>query len=110
LSKYKAAKSVINGITFDSRAEARRYSQLLFKNAHGEIQNLELQPVFVLAPSVKLARSTRAKPALRYRADFRYTENGQVFVEDVKGMLTPEFKIKEHLMKSLFDIDLRIVK
>jgi hypothetical protein len=108
LSKYKAVKSVVNGVTFDSRAEARRYHQLLELQGLGEIQDLELQPVFILAPSVKFVGSARAKPALRYFADFKYTQMGEVFVEDVKSEMTkklPAYKIKKHLMLSVHGIN-----
>jgi hypothetical protein len=73
----------------------------------GLISDLELQPVFVLAPSVKYHDSIKKKPALRYIADFRYKDrNGNVIVEDVKGVQTETFKIKRHLLKHIFGIDI----
>ena len=59
--------------------------------------------------ALALARS-RTKPAIRYVADFVYVEKGAEVIEDVKGVLTPEFKIKRHLMKALLGMDVRIVK
>ena len=109
-TKYKAIKVTIDGIEFDSKAEGRRYSELTTLRKCGKITELELQPTFVLAPSVKFAGSNRAKPALRYKADFQYVEKGIRVVEDVKGMLTKEFKIKQHLMLSVHGIDVRLTK
>lgn len=109
-SKYKAIKSTVEGIEFDSKAEGRRYSELLMLQRARKISELELQPTFVLALPVKFAGSKRAKPALRYRADFQYIESGLRVVEDVKGVLTPAFKIKQHLMLSVHGIDVRLTK
>ena len=46
-----------------------------------------------------------------YVADFRYLleeENGlsKLVVEDAKGMLTPEFKLKQKMMKAIHNIDI----
>ena len=108
--KYGNKKTEANGITFDSKAEANRWAYLSMLVKAGEISGLELQPVYVLAPSVKFEYATRAKPELRYRADFAYVENGAKVVEDVKGVETEAFRIKRHLMKSVHGIDVRVIK
>lgn len=108
--KYKSVRTTVDGITFDSKSEARRYSQLRLLEREGQIIDLELQPSFILAPSVRFSDSKRTKPALKYVADFEYIENGIKIIEDVKGMQTPVFKIKRHLMKVIHNIDLRITK
>ncbi|RQQ98974.1 DUF1064 domain-containing protein [Burkholderia stagnalis] len=64
--------------------------------AAGEISDLERQVVFVLAESVVI--DGRKKPALRYIADFVYERDGNTVIEDVKGMVTREYRIKRHLM------------
>ena len=75
----------------------------------GLISELELQPVFVLAPSVKYDDSSKKKPALRYVADFMYKNaEGKIVVEDVKGFQTDVFKIKRHLLKHVHGIDIRL--
>lgn len=110
MTKYKAVRTVLNGITFDSKKEAARWADLLLLEKGGIIENLERQRTFELAPSVKFDRAKRATPALRYTADFTYLEwiGGKKvrIVEDAKGVLTPAFKIKRHLMKSTFGIDI----
>lgn len=112
MNKYGAKKTTIGGITFDSIAEARRYSQLLVLARSGVICNLSMQVAFVLCPSVKFKGTARAKPALRYVADFVYTDcaTGQQVVEDVKGVLTDVFAIKRHLMLAVHGIDILITK
>lgn len=108
--KYKSVRTTIGSITFDSKSEARRYSELRLLEREGQISELQLQPSFILAPSVRFHDAKRTKPALKYIADFEYLEKGVKIIEDVKGMQTPAFKIKRHLMKVLHDIDIRITK
>lgn len=111
-NKFGAQKTVVDGISFDSRAEARRYSQLLILQRVGDIAGLTRQVAYVLAPSVKFEGATRAKPALRYIADFVYSEtaSGKIICEDVKGVITPVFALKRHLMLSQLGINIRITK
>lgn len=108
--KYGAKKVSVDGVTFDSTRESRRWSELQALQVAGHISDLERQVVFELAPSVKFAGSKRAKPALRYVADFRYVDKaGALVTEDVKGVLTREFQIKRHLMLSVHGVDVRVV-
>ena len=108
--KYGNRKTEVAGIMFDSKAEANRWCDLMLLVKAGQISCLELQPVYVLAPSVKFTFASRSKPELRYRADFTYLRNGVQIVEDVKGVETEVFKIKRHLMKSVHGIDVRVIK
>ena len=112
MSKYGAKKTTIDGITFDSRAEARRHCQLLILERSNAITGLSRQVSFDLCPSVKFKGAARAKPALRYVADFVYTDcaTGKQVVEDVKGVLTDVFTIKRHLMLAVHGIDILITK
>ena len=108
--KYKSVRTTVGGITFDSKSEARRYSELRLLEREGQISDLELQPSFILAPSVRFHDAKRLKPALKYIADFEYMEKGVKIIEDVKGMQTPAFKIKRHLLKTIHNIDVRLTK
>lgn len=108
-NKYGARKVVLAGITFDSVREASRWNDLCGYEQSGLITNLERQVKYVLAPGVKFTGEKKAKPALRYFADFRYVdENGRIVVEDAKGRQTEAFRIKRHLMKSVHGIDVRL--
>jgi hypothetical protein len=94
--KYNAVKTMVDGHTFDSKAEAARYSELRLMERVGVISNLELQPSFELQPPFRDAQK-RLHRAIVYVADFAYDEDGRRIVEDVKGgtaTQTPEFRIK----------------
>ncbi|VVE55641.1 hypothetical protein PCO31111_05058 [Pandoraea communis] len=95
-SKYRNEKCVVDGIKFDSRKEAQRWQELVLMQERGEITALERQVVFVLAPGVRI--NGRMAPALRYIADFVYERGDITVIEDAKGVVTPEYRIKRHLM------------
>ena len=108
-SKYGNKKVTVDGITFDSAKEARRWQELKLLEAAGEIQALERQKVFILAPAVILGG--RVKPALRYFADAVYRQDGRQVVEDTKSEITrkhPVFRAKQHLMMSVHSIELTL--
>lgn len=106
--KYGNTKKVIDGIRFDSKAEASRYQQLKFMQNSGQISNLQLQPVFVLQPAFK--HQGRTIQAIKYIADFQYEADGKIVVEDVKGVQTAEFRLKMKLLLHHYpDINFRII-
>lgn len=107
--KYNAKKTTIDGHTFDSKAEAARYQELKLLQMAGEISGLELQPEFVLVDAFKDATGKRHR-AIKYRADFRYTEGGKTIIEDVKGVKTRVFRLKQKLFLRRYDYELRITK
>ena len=74
--KFKNVKTEIDGITFDSKREAARYQELKALAARGVIEDFRHQAPFVLAPGVRFSGEKRAKPALRYVADFAYKLDG----------------------------------
>lgn len=91
--KYGARKVEVDGIKFDSQAEANRYKTLKLLEQVGEIHSLELQPSFTLQDSFEFQGVKHR--GVGYRADFKYTtKEGVTIVEDVKGMQTPVFKLK----------------
>ena len=109
MSKYKNKKVQIDMYVFDSIAESRRYKELALLEKAGEIENLQLQPKFLLQESFKKNGKTYRK--IEYIADFMYEEKGKVIVEDVKGMETKEFKIKRKLFEYKYpDLELKLIK
>lgn len=110
--KYRNEKVVgADGEKFDSKAEHRFWCHLLIRQKVKEIFNLERQVVYVLAPAVKIAG--RNRPPLRYIADMRWNEGsktGPVVVADVKGAVTPEYRIKRHLMASVHGIEIKEIR
>lgn len=97
--KYRAKRTVVDGVTFASKKEARRYSELKLLLAAGQITNLELQVPFSL--------DVNDVHICNYLADFQYLENGKKITEDVKGMRTREYVLKCRLMKAIHGIDIR---
>lgn len=105
VEKYGNIKTVIDGIKFDSKAEATRYCELKLLDRAGEITELQLQPSFELVPK------TATENRVIYKADFSYKENGKTVVEDVKGYRTRDYNIKRKLFKWLYPhIDFREIK
>ncbi len=102
--KYANQPITVDGIAFDSKAEARYWGVLRWREKAGEIRNIQRQVVFELAPAVVIGG--RKRPPLRYIADFVYEEAGKTVVADVKGAVPDAYRIKRHLMKSVHDIDI----
>lgn len=95
-SKYKSEKIVVDGITFDSKDEARYYEYLKKKKAKGEILNFELQPKYVLIPGFK-KRGKTYRP-MTYTPDFLiYHLDGSEELIDVKGFSTQQGEIRRKL-------------
>jgi len=93
-AKYKNQKVKIDGMTFDSTAEAARYLELRRLEVHGVISDLKCQVPFELVPKNGSVR------AVKYVSDFTYNDRRltRLVIEDVKGVLTGTFKIKAKLM------------
>ncbi len=83
--KYGNRKTVIDGIKFDSKAEAERYKESRLMERAKLIKNLDLQPEFLLQDKFKYNGKTER--AVKYIADFKYFDvaKGVYVVEDVKG-------------------------
>jgi len=117
-SKYKAVKTTIDGITFDSKKEAKRYTELKLLEKAGHITHLELQPEYQI--------TINGAKICKYKADFRYftvraedreqyksskgewivptmtgDKEGQI-VEDVKGFKTPIYRLKKKLVEASY--------
>ena len=91
--KYNNTKIRVDGRLFDSKAEAARWQELSLLERAGEITELERQVSYELIPKQKGERS------VSYIADFRYKDrDGEVVVEDAKGVRTQVFIIKKKLM------------
>ena len=85
MSKYHNEKITINGETFDSKLEAKRYGILKLYQKAGKITRLERQVKFEIIPKGVDPFGKFIKPET-YIADFTYTDSdGRFRVEDVKG-------------------------
>ena len=99
-NKYGNRKAEVDGITFDSRKEARRYADLkLLQKAHA-IYDLKLQVPFELQPKFKDEEGHIIKP-ITYIADFTYYKDGKLVIEDVKSDATKRdavYRLKKKMM------------
>lgn len=105
-SKYRNQKVELAGRQFDSKKEAARFSELQMLQKAGEISDLEFQVSFEIIPAVKIGnKKVRAR---FYIADFRYkTKDGKTVVEDVKGYMTREYRMKRQLMAVVYGIEIK---
>jgi hypothetical protein len=108
-NKYSAKRTEVDGITFDSKAEANRYIKLKGLVEDGLIWGLELQPEYTFPINGEVLKYP-SKRVVKYRADFRYQTPAGEVVEDVKGMDTMTSKIKRSLVKHIHKIEVQIVK
>ena len=104
MNKYKARKTVVDGIEFDSKKEANRYQELRLLEREGEIRNLRRQIKIPLLPAQK-DRPDANERAVDYICDFIYTDEktNRIIIEDVKGYrggaAYATFVIKRKLLK-----------
>lgn len=99
MSKYRAVKTVVDNIVFDSKREAARYSELKLLLRGGVISNLEWHtPLDFLIGGKKI---------FTYKPDFIYYENGERIIEDVKGVRTPVYRLKKKLIEAQFQVKIR---
>ena len=111
-SKYNSKKTVVDGITFDSKKEAVRYGQLKLLKKSGVILDFALQPEFPYMvmcyhPTDIMASYTVKR---KYIADFAVTyPDYHVEVEDVKGYATAEFKRKKKIVENVYGIKIKII-
>ena len=114
MSKYRNVKTVVDGITFDSRKEADYYLYLKQLQDNGGITNLQRQVPFEIIPGVwkdevvhlktkdKVVSRCLQRPTY-YVADFVYIvkSTGQREVVDVKSAITrknAEYRLKKKMM------------
>lgn len=119
MSKYNNRKVRRDGLTFDSKKEHKRYNELLLLEQAGEIKNLRRQVKFLLIPTQREPKIIGPRGGVKngkllerecaYIADFVYTENGKIVVEDTKGLRTKDYIIKRKLMLYMHNIRIREV-
>ena len=98
MSKYRNRKTEVDGVKFDSQAEANRWLELRIHERVGEVSNIRRQVSFPLVVNgIKVCV---------YRADFVYAQDGREVVEDVKGVRTAEYKLKRKLMLACHGIEI----
>lgn len=102
-SKYRAIKTVIDGIKFDSKREAQYYQIFKCQERAGEIRELKLQ--------VPYEFKLNGKKMFTYKADFTYLDKeGKQHIIDVKGIETSVFRLKKKIIEEDKKIKIEIVK
>ena len=107
-SKYRNRRTKVDGITFDSKAEANRYVELKTLQAAGQVRWFIRQPRFLLQEGFEKDGQTFSP--IEYVADFLVCwRDGSITVEDVKGMRTRGYLDKRKLFERRYPT-LRIVE
>ena len=100
-AKYGNRKVTVDGLTFDSAKEARRWGGLKLLERAGEITDLRRQVRYpIVWNGVKVCA---------YVADFVYVLDGVEIVEDVKGFKTAMYRLKKKLMKACHGVEIHEV-
>lgn len=102
-SKYGNRRVKVDGYTFDSAAEHRRYCDLKLLAEAGEISELIVHPQYdLIVNGCKIGR---------YVADFEYlAPTGRWIVEDTKGVKTPIYQLKKKMIKAIYNIDIEEIE
>ncbi len=100
--KYGNKKCEYGGRTFESRAEMRRYQELVIAQGAGEIADLKCQTPFLI--------EVNGQRICIYRADFTYSDcrTGALVVEDVKSPATRTrvYMLKKKLLAATHGIQI----
>ncbi len=96
-NKYHSKRVIIDGETFDSVKEYRRWCELKLLKRAGNIKDLKRQVKYVLIPA-QYENGKCLERECAYFADFTYIQNGKLVVEDTKGYKTKDYIIKRKLM------------
>lgn len=114
--KYANVPTDVDGVHFDSRAEARRWLDLQHLERAGEVRNIERQVRYVLVPSQRRP-SGGVEREKAYVADFRYERRMRddgaswvTVVEDVKGAEPAVWSLKRALMLHVHGVEVQVVR
>ncbi len=98
-SKYKNKRVRVDGILFDSKAEAAYYGYLLLLKKACEVSYFLMQVPFLLEGGVK------------YRLDFMvFYSCGRIENIDVKGVVTELFRVKKKMVEARYPVKIRCLK
>lgn len=95
-NKYGAKRECVDGVWFDSKAEAKRWSVLKLEERAGLIAGLERQVPYDI--------TINGEHIAKWIADFRYVRDGMTVCEDVKGVRTPVYRLKAKLVQAIHGI------
>ena len=97
-----ACDAVPGRIRFASKREAERFVVLRLEQEAGAISELAIQPVYplhaVTPQGVKVC-------VCRYLGDFQYMREGNLVVEDAKGVRTAVYVLKKKMVEAEYGIE-----
>lgn len=101
----RSKKTVIDGITFDSKTEAEYYEYLKSLERDKKIYRLRCHPTFILQEAFE--RYGKKYKAIKYTADFKYwnEEEKTHVIVDVKGFAMEDAKLKRKLFAYKYPFD-----
>jgi hypothetical protein len=104
-NKFKAIKTLVDNIWFDSKLEASWYEWFKFMEKIGQIKEFEIQKEVTLKVNNQLI-------CMHYPDYFYFDNTSKKYTfADAKGVETDVFKLKYKLTKALFpEFDYRICK
>tara|TARA_Y100000310_G_scaffold329596_1_gene399758 strand:- start:480 stop:806 length:327 start_codon:yes stop_codon:yes gene_type:complete len=102
--KYGAKPTTVDGMRFDSKAEARRYGELKL------LERAEVITELVVHPQYWLHADGVRKAIGYYEADFAYEKDGGIVIEDVKGVRTAIYKWKKRHFEAEYGLEVTEIK
>lgn len=97
-NKFKAKKTQVGNITFDSRIEARFYVRLCALQKANLIKSVDIQPKHLLQDSFVDRCGIKHQP-IYYIGDFEVVfPDGTIKIYDTKGNKTKEYSLKKKLL------------
>ncbi len=112
VKRAPVAERTVDGLVFDSKSEARRWSELRLLERAGEISDLERQKQFRLAfngrPVMIRSKGFPNGRPCTYTLDFQYmlAKTGEIVFEEHKGMDTPEARLRRAVVEALYNIEI----
>jgi hypothetical protein len=97
-NKYSAQKTVVQGITFDSKREAQRWAQLRLLEKAGEISEIKLQvPIMLVGQKGPLLSRT----GRQMRLTDKNNKAGLTVYEDAKGTPTRDYEVRKAVAEAM---------
>lgn len=107
-AKYRNVKTEVDGITFDSRREAKRWQELKMMEKAGAIKLLTRQVRYTLIPAQERDDGATER-GVYYVADFEYSQGMGRVIEDAKGVRTADYILKRKLLLWVHGITIKEV-
>ena len=105
---FKATRTEVDGYTFDSIGEGRRYSDLKLLVMAGEVRNLTVHPKLHI--TVNGQKIGRGYLVLDFRYDEWKDEAWREVYEDFKAVDTRESKLRRQLAEAIHGIKIKVTQ